>query len=91
MNPTKCCQTCISDERFVYTVPSCSEGEDEAYFNNGLDCNLHLFADDETLHYRFSLRNGHTLDCAKCKSCVIHGGRCYERKVACMGFVEVKE
>ena len=90
MNPTKCCQTCISDERFVYTVPSCSEEEDEAYFNNGLDCDCYLCVDDETLHERFSTRNGHVLDCASCKSCVIHGGKCLERKVACMGYKEME-
>ena len=89
MKPTKCCQTCISDLMFV-GMKSCGESLTEDYDSNGCDCFNHLFADDETLHHRFSLRNGHALDCASCKSCVIHGGKCNERKVACMEFKEME-
>lgn len=101
MNPTKHCTTCGAD---CPIFKSCMEGDDEAYKNGGTDCDLHYAADERDLILKFSFvdsviitnelvekKSSQSIDCHKCKYCVIHGGKCSDRLYACMAFREVKD
>jgi len=93
MKLTKCCGTCINDLAFA-GLNGCSESEQEAYQNKGYDCEMHLFADDETLMFRYGVLDTkcmYKLECSKCRFCVINGGVCDGRIINCMAFKEVKE